>query len=627
MSEHPQVLQVLFNRRFWPIFWAQFLGAFNDNLIKMSTVLLITYAGRMVLGVEPDRISTVVTALLIIPSLLFSAMAGQLADRYSKTRMVRPIKLFEVVLMGVAAVGLIYHQFELLLVVVLCLGTQSTFFGPIKYSILPELLTDQELVAGNALVESGTNLAILFGTLLGGYLISRPGGAVWVSAALLAVALGGYVCTLLLVPTPAESPELQVDWNPLASTWQILREVYETRTIFRAILAIAWFWVYGLALVTLFVPYVFDVVHGNEDVQTVLFGLFSIGVGVGSILCEKLSFGRLELGLIPVGSIGMSLFAADLCFAWVPDAAHGAFLNVHQFWMHPGGPRVVFDLFLVAMSTGFYVVPLYTFIQARAKAAVRSRVVGANNIMGAIWMSVWAVVQIQLLRHMSVLGILLLVAVLNFLVAVYIYTVIPEFFIRFCAYFVVRLMYRVRVQGVERIPAEGPAILVCNHVSYIDWLVILGSIPRPVRFVMHQSFMNIPLVKVLMKQAHTIPIASGKENSHLLERAYEKVAAELREGELVCIFPEGALTHDGDIAPFKRGVEKMVADTPVPVVPMALQGLWGSFFSHKDDMVLRRPFRRMWSRVSLVVGEPVPPQAVQAESLQSMVGELRGSAV
>ena len=633
---------LLRERRFWPLFWAQFLGSFNDNVLKNAIVILIVYQGLRVWGMDGEAMATFAPALLILPYFLFSSLAGQLADKYPKSWLIRRVKFAEVVLMAVAGAGFVFAVPQLLLAVLFCIGMQATFFGPMKYSALPQYLERDELVAGNALVEGATNLSILLGTIAGGLLIAltAPVPGTWVVAgAIVACAVVGWLCTLRLVDVPAEAPDLVVDWNPITTTWRLCASTAKQKGVWNAILAISWFWTIGFAFLALFIPWAKDVLHADEHVVTLFLALFSIGVGVGSMLCERLSFNRLELGLVPLGSIGLSVFALDLALASGPAAAAvmdliarttyatpGPHLvGVAAFLSLPASWRIVADLLLLAMSAGLFIVPLYTCMQTWSAPAERSRVIAVNNILNAVFIVAYAGVQIALLAYLTVPQIFLVLAATNALVAIYIYAVIPEFSLRFAAYMLTRVGYRLRVLGRQHLPEEGPALLVCNHVSYVDWLFIAGAVHRPARFVMWAGFAKHPLMRALIDQAKLIPIASAKEDPEALERAMDQIAEDLAAGEIVCIFPEGRLTGDGEVGEFKAGVERILARTPVPVIPMALRGLWGSYFSRKDAPALTRPFRRgMWSAVDLVIGAPVPPGDASAAGLRDKVLALRG---
>jgi hypothetical protein len=641
---------LLGTRRFAPLFWAQFLGSFNDNVLKQALVLLITFQGVTVWGIPAAQMGTFATALLVLPYFLFSSLAGQLADKYPKTLLIQRFKLWEVILMGVAAVGFWCQLSGLLLLVLFLIGTQATFFGPLKYSSLPQYLRDEELVAGNALVEGGTNLSILLGGVVGGLLIAEHAplaglnvelGSAVIAVLLPGLALLGWGATLALPHVPSEAPDLRLDWNPVTTTWRICAETAREKGLWNSILGISWLWTFGFAFLGLMTPWVKDSLRADESVAVVFLALFSVGVGVGSVVCERLSFDKLELGLVPLGSIGVSLFTLDLAWAagsaaQVAQQAAGV-QTAQSLLSHPANWRVMADLFLIATFAGMFLVPLYTALQSWSRPDMRSRVIAANNIMNALFIVVYAPIQMQLIAlttqgalpglgfSLTIPHVFVLLALINAAVAVYIYTLIPEFTLRFQGWLITRLAYRLHVHGVHHVPEVGGALLVCNHPSFIDWLFIGAAIRRPVHFVMWAGFAKHPLMKRLVRDAKIIPIYPAKEDPEVLNRAMDQIAADLAAGELVCIFPEGEITKDGHLMPFRNGVERIVARTPVPVVPLGLKGLWGSYFSYAAGEALSQPFRRgAWSRVDLHVAPPVPPERVNADALRQTVAGLIG---
>ena len=619
-------LHLLGERRFWPLFWTQFLGAFNDNLFKNALVILIAYRSMSLLGINSSTIVVACAGIFIFPFFLFSATAGQLADHYPKWILMRWVKVWEIGVMVLAGVGFATDNLAVLLSVLFLMGMQSTFFGPAKYAILPELLDDDTLVGGNALVAMATFLAILLGTITGGLVIA--GGERWVSRLglmVVAVAAMGFVTSLFIKKIPAANPELPVSLNPVKPTIDILRLTRSVHSVFLSVLAISWFWFLGASFLSLLPNFCKDVLGGGETVVTLGLATFCVGIGSGSMLCERLSRRHLELGLVPLGSIGISVFAIDLAFSgWrFTPPADGTLLSVAEFLARPVGIHVLFDLFMIAVFSGFYTVPLMTFIQQRSAGAVRSRVIAGNNILNALLMVISSVVLMGLLAwEVTIPGIFLLLALLNAAVALYIYTVIPEFLLRFAAWCLANILYRVRVDHPDRIPSEGAAVLAVNHVSFIDALLVSSASPRPVRFIMDVEFARLPLVRFLFRGAKVIPIARASEDPELLRRAYDRIAEELAAGELVCIFPEGGITSDGALAPFRHGIERIVKRTPVPVVPMALVGLWGSFFSRKGGRAMSRPFRRFWSRVEIRVGEEMAPEGLTAQAVVERIAEL-----
>lgn len=622
-------MKLLPDRRFWPLFVTQFLGAFNDNLFKNALVIMIAYRAMSVGGLGPDALVAASAGVFILPFFLFSATAGQLADKISKARLMRWVKAMEIGVMGLAALGFVTGNLVLLLSVLFLMGLQSTFFGPAKYAVLPELLEEHELVGGNALVEMGTFVSILIGTIGGGVLISIEGtGPMILAGAVVTVAVLGWLTSLRIHKTPSGAPDLEVAWDPVRPTLQTFRATRDNRPVFLSILGISWFWFLGATFLTVLPSYGKDLLHGQELVVTFLLSLFCIGIAAGSMACERLSKERLELGLVPFGSIGMSLFALDLFLLGDPQAglpAPAELFTLAEALRQPGMWRVVLDFSGIAVFSGFYTVPLYTMIQQRSAPEIRSRVIAANNIMNALFMVGSAV----MLMGLHAVGATLpqifgALAVLNAAVALYIYNLIPEFLLRFGAWMLASVLYRLKVKGQQNLPAEGPAVLVANHVSFVDWLLVAAVCKRPVRFVMYHGFLEMPLVGWLFRDAKVIPIAPAHEDAGRLDEAFDRIAAELEDGELVMVFPEGKITKDGRMNSFRSGIERIVSRTPVPVVPLAICGMWGSFFSRKGGRALTRPFARFWSKVSLQIGAPVPAEQANAARLAEAVAELGG---
>lgn len=615
-------LNLISQRRFGGMFWTQFLGAFNDNFFKNALIILVTFKGIHAAGIKPEQMPAVCGAIFILPFFLFSATAGQLADKLPKHKLVQWVKLAEIAIMAIAAFGFLTTNVFALLAVLFLMGLHSAFFGPVKYGILPQLLEEDALVGANALFEMGTFIAILGGTIGGGLLVAmEPGGPAMVSGIVLALAVGGYLTSRTVPALAAQAPDLKVEWDAIRPTWRIFKFTVQTRAIFLSVLGISWFWFFGAALIALFPGYCKLDLHGDEHVATFLLALFSIGIAIGSLCCERLSRGHLELGLVPLGSIGMTLFTLDLFFAGsLPDP--GGLIGVGEFLRQPGAWRITADLLLLAVFGGFYIVPLNTLIQQRVEPTHRSRVIAGNNIINSFFM----VLASGFLIGMQSTGanapqVFLVTALMNFIVACYIYTLVPEFLYRFMCWVIANLMYRLRVTGAENVPQTGAAVMVCNHVSFLDWMIIASGCKRPMRFVMHYSFMKVPVMNWICRRVRIIPIASTKEDPEVLRVAYERIAEELDQGELVCIFPEGALTKTGEMDIFRPGIEKILARNPVPVVPMALQGLWGGFFSRDKS---KSPFRRLYSRIGLVIGPVVAPEEAKAERLRAIVSELRG---
>ena len=624
MSQSNQ-FSLLRERRFAPFFATQFLGAFNDNVFRNGLVILITFQGTQIAGMNASELANVAGALFILPYFLFSATAGQLADKYEKSRLFRAIKLLEVALMFLAGFSFVAEQYELLLVVLFLMGCQSTLFGPVKYAYLPQQLETHELIGGNALVESGTYMAIILGLLFGGIAAGvDDGGRTILAGSLVAFALAGYLASRRIPPGSAADPGLEIDWNLAAVSWRIVGYARERKSVFLAILGISWFWFYG-SVVTLQVPaYTLVILNGTEEITTILLVAFAVGVGIGALLCERMSGGKIELGLVPFGAIGLTVFAIDLYFA-APLPNPTAVTTVAEFVSRPGSLRILIDLALLGAFGGFYSVPLYALVQRRANRQQLSRIIAANNIINAFFMVLASVMAITVLASgYTIPQLYILLAILNAAVAAYIFSLLPEFLLRFLAWMLTSLLYRIRIYDEDNIPAEGPAVLVCNHVSFVDALVLGGAVRRPLRFVMYYKIFEIPLLRLLFKTAKAIPIASAREDEALMEACFDEVAQRLEEGEVVCIFPEGAITRDGEIHRFRPGIERIIERTPVPIVPVSLSGLWGSWFSRQSGGGLRKIPGKLFARVDVRVGPPVPPADVVAGKLETLVRTLRG---
>ena len=616
---------LLAQRRFAPFFLTQFFGAGNDNAFKFALTVLATYNAAEWGGLDPRLAGAVIGGIFILPFVLFSATAGQLADKYEKSALIRFVKNFEIVVMLAVAAGFVLHIVWLPFVGVFLMGLHSTLFGPVKYAYLPQHLGSDELTGGNGLVETGTFVAILLGTMLGGVLVAVPEtGASYVAAVSLLLAVFGRIAAGFVPHSAAPDPQLVINWNPLRETRDNLRLARVNRTVFLSMLGISWLWFFGSIFLTSFSGLAKTVLGGDEAVVTMLLAVFSLGIGTGSLLCERLSGRMVEIGLVPFGAIGMTVFAADLYFATNGDAPGAALIGLSAMLAQPHHWRMLADLFLLAMFGGFYSVPLYALIQSRCEPHHRARIIAANKILNALFMVVASVMAAGLLAAgLSLPQLFLVTALLNALVAAYIFKLVPEFLMRFAAWLLIHSVYRLDKRGLEHIPAEGACVVVCNHVSFADPVVLLGASPRPIRFVMDHRIFKLPLINFIFRTSRAIPIAPAKEDAAMMECAFAEVAAALRNGEVVGIFPEGRITDTGALYPFRPGITRILDTTPVPVVPMALGGLWDSFFSRQGGAAMRdfrrlRPFRR----VSLRVDAPLAAAEATPERLQQQVARM-----
>ena len=630
--------ELLRQRRFLPYFVTQSLGAFNDNVYRQAIIGLLFYLG---INLEERTLYTnLAPALFILPYFLFSGLAGQVAEKLEKSKLVRITTMMEIGIMSVAGIGFLLESLPVLLVALFLTGLQSTLFGPVKYSILPSVLKPEELTGGNGLVEMGTSMSILLGMIFGGmiFVVAGEHGPEAAAFAIVALAVTGNLVSRAIPRVEASAPDLKINWNPFPESLKALRLTRRTPAVRNAVLGVSWFWFVGTVLTAQLPTYAELHLGGGNTLYLFCFVLFSVGTGIGSLLCEKLSRRTVEIGLVPLGAFGMTAFCVDLYLAR-PGLALAAGLDVGAFIDAPGSWRIMADLTLIGLFAGLYIVPLFALVQSRTPKAELSRVISGLNIQNAFFIVVAAILGIALqLDQVSILGlviplpgmeipeIFLALGIANALVAILIFSIVPEFFLRFIAWMYVTLFYRVAIKGVEdHVPDEGAALLVCNHVSYMDPVLISAAVPRPIRFVMYYKIFRVPMMNWVFRAYRAIPIAGAKEDPEVMEAAFEEIRAALDAGELVCIFPEGALTKDGEIARFRGGVERILATHPVPVVPMALTGLWDSMWSKRDSRLgrLRVP-RRLRAGVGVIAAPAVPGESATAASLEDTVRGLRG---
>ena len=633
---HPNQFALLKQRRFAPFFWTQFSGAANDNLFKFAFTVMVTYQ-LSVSWLPPALAGLVIGALFILPFLLFSATSGQLTDKFEKTRVIRFVKNLEIAIMLVAAAGFMSSnvniQVPVLLGCTFLMGIHSTLFGPVKFAYLPQALNERELTGGNGMVEMGTFVAILLGNIVGGLIVAIPQvGPTYVAVACVGLALAGRLVAQYIPPAPATDPTLKINWNPITETWRNLKLANQNIVVFRSMLGISWMWFFGATFLSQFPSFAKEVMHGNEQVASLLLVVFSIGIATGSLLCEVLSKRHVEIGLVPLGAIGMSVFAIDLYVAsrGLPPSA---VMSSSAFIAQPAHWRVMADLALLSLFAGLYSVPMYALIQLRSQPTHRARIIAANNILNALFMIVSSVLAGALLAaKFTIPQIFLFVGLANAVVAFYIFMLVPEYLLRFIAFMVSRCVYRFKITGDYNLPTEGAAVLTCNHVSFIDPVLLMAASPRPIYFVMDHRIFKMPVLGWFFKLVKAIPIASRAEDPVMYEAAFEAAAKVLREGDLLAIFPEGGITKDGELQPFKGGIMKILDNAKrdgvdAPVIPMALTNLWGSYFSRVEKgNAMVRPFRRgVFNRVGLNVGGAMDAKTTTPDALQARVAALQAA--
>ncbi|MDF2153595.1 MFS transporter [Vibrio sp. CAU 1672] len=613
---------LLTQRKFLPYFVTQFFGAFNDNIFKNVLLLFVAFAGAGALPVSSNLFINLAAGLFILPFFLFSASAGVLADKYEKSWFIRKVKLFEIGIMLLGAVGFMTESYGILLLLLFLMGTQSAFFGPVKYALLPQQLSEEELVPGNALVEAGTFIAILLGTIGAGMIASAANAKYVAAASVVIFALLGYFSSRMIPYAKASAPGLKFRWQPYQQTKHTLAIARSDRIVFQCIMAISWFWLLGAAYLTQFPNFTKLHLNGTESAVSFLLALFSIGIAVGSLLCNKLSNHRIEVGIVPIGALGITVFGYLMSTSIPAELPYFdtflAFVRFDGLW------PLFFYLLMIGASGGLFIVPLYALMQHRAKVTERAQVIAGLNIYNSLFMVGSALLGMVCLGvlEMSIPQLFTLLAILNLLVATYLFLQGPMFVVRFMVWVLTHSIYRVKHKNLHHLPEHGGALIVCNHVSYMDALLLSAVCPRLIRFVMEENYANLPILRHFLRRAGVIPISATSRGS--IRRAFSDVEQALSEGHIVCIFPEGCLTADGEMNPFMRGIDIILHRSPVPVIPMALKGLWGSFFSRAKGKACCHWPTRFWSKLEIEAGEPVPPGDATAQVMFKKVRQLRG---
>lgn len=632
MSQSNQ-LSLMKSRRFLPLFITQFFGAFNDNVFKNALIIMLAFNASLLPSGLSDELAVNISAgIFILPFFLFSSIAGQLADYNEKSSLIKKLKIIELGLIALCCASILMKNIYLMWAALFLMGTQSAFFGPIKYSILPQHLKERELVGGNSLIEMGTFISILIGTIVGGVLISLNNGAYYICTILLLSGIIG-VYSAFNIPQAKASTTGNINFNIFTQSVEVIKISQEKKSVFLSILGVSWFWFIGATFLAQFPLLVKDIFQSHENTVTILLIVFSIGIALGSLVCEKLSKGKIEPGIVPFGAIGMTLFGLLLYFSLnnYSEQRHiinTEVLNVAQFLSFVPSWSVLASLFFLSVFGGFFTVPLYAMIQSRSRPENRSRTIAANNIINSLFMigsAIFAIICFKL--ELNVTQLILVAVGLNALVSIYIFSIIPEFMMRFFVWILMSTIYRLKVEGSENIPDEGSAIIISNHVSFVDAILIFGSVFRPVKFVMYYKIYNQPILKTLFKSLGAIPIASKSENEEVFNLAFQKIEEYLNAGEIVMIFPEGKITEIeelGKINEFKPGVIKTLEKNPVPVIPSALSGLYGSMFSRKEKSIFRYIPKSFFNRsVSYRIGKPIEPQKVVLKELENQVISLR----
>lgn len=585
---HSSQWKLLSSRRFLPFFVTQFLGAFNDNVFKNALVILITYTAMDNAGLSPQIMVTLAAGIFILPFFIFSAVAGQLADKWDKARLIRYVKFVEIILMGGAAAGFYLDSVMLLMMILFLMGTHSAFFGPLKYSILPDQLQEDELIGGNALVSAGTFIAILLGTIIGGLLILAEQGGWIVSGIVIGAALAGWLFSLFIPPVQPAAADTTVSWHLLQDTRTIIQQARQNSTVFHAILGISWFWLFGATFLSQFPTFAKEIIGGNEQVVTLFLTLFSVGIGIGALLCDKLLKGKVAATYVPLGVLGMTFFTTDLYFAStsLAPATGGELIGALSFLESFAHWRILLDLLVISISGGLYIVPLYAIVQNYAEASHRSRAIAANNIMNALFMVVSTLgISVMLALDFTVPEVFLTIALLNGLVAIYIAKLLPYELAKSILQWAFHTFYRLKIKGLEHYQQAGEKVLiVANHLSFLDAALLSICFPERLCFAINSNIARKWWVRPFLFLADTVTVdpVNPLSTRLLIER--------VKKGDRVVIFPEGRLTMTGALMKIYEGPAMIADKAGAKLLPVSLSGPQYTPFSRLKGKVRIRWF-------------------------------------
>jgi acyl-[acyl-carrier-protein]-phospholipid O-acyltransferase/long-chain-fatty-acid--[acyl-carrier-protein] ligase len=582
---------LLKSRRFLPLFVTQFLGAFNDNLFKNALAALITFRIAAETHENANFLVTLAGAIFILPFFLFSATAGQLADKYDKSTLARITKIWEIGILFIASIGFYLGSPWFLQFVLFCLGVQATFFGPIKYALLPQHLREEELIEGNAYIEAGTFLAILLGTIAGELLILRSGGIAIVSAGMMLCAVAGYFSSRSIPAAPAPVPDLVIGRNIWRETWKIVGISRKRRDVFLSILGNSWFWFVGATFMSQFFNYAKDVMHADETVVTLFLTMFSLGIGLGSFLCNKMLKGQVQATYTPPAALGMSIFMVDLYFAsgHAPQPAVDTIMNAATFVGFAASWRILFDLLMIAVCAGVYIVPLYAIMQERSAPEERARAIAASNIINALFMVSSAIMTILLLKlSFSIPQIFLTMGLLNGFVAIYICKLLPDALIRTVMQFIFKRLYRVEVRGLENYAAAGERVLlVANHTSFLDAALIASYLPEKITFAINTHIARLWWMKPFLALVDAFPLDPTNP------LATKSLIDVVKKGRKCMIFPEGRITVTGSLMKIYEGPGMIAEKAGAQVLPIRIDGAQYSPFSRLQGKVRTRWFPKV----------------------------------
>ncbi len=594
-------IDLLRHRGFFCFFCTQFLGAFNDNFYKIIVTLLVLDIPAAAGGGK--HYIPLIGGLFILPFLLFSGYAGYFADVHSKRNVLVVVKSFEIIAMTLGLVAFFMDRVEPMLAVVFLMGLQSTFFSPAKYGILPEMLSEKDLSRGNGLLEMSTFMAIILGTSMGGAIYETWKAHLgWIGVVLVAIAILGTLTSLGITKVPPSGLSKPFVPNPLAEIGDGARTLYRDRPLWLTVMGISYFWFLGAFLQMVLPIYGKETLDLGETRIGLLWTFAAFGIGAGGLAAGRLSGDKIELGLVPLGSVGMGIFSVAL------------------FLAEPSFFSAAWCLSLLGFFSGFFAVPLNALLQQRSDREAKGRLIATNNVFNTIGVLLASALLWGLSSslHVSADRIILLLGLLTFALTFYALSVLPDFFVRFVLWLLTHTIYRIRIVGQENIPTRGPALLISNHVSFVDAMLIGASMPHFVHYMLHRDYYDIKWLRWLFRLMKAIPVSSARRRD--IVESLRRAREELQDGRVLCIFAEGSISRLGRLLPFKRGFEKIVAGTDIPVIPVHLDQVWGSIFSFKEGRFFRKWPGRIPYPVTVSFGAPLFSSASVTEVRQAILG-------
>jgi len=584
---------ILGKKRFLPLFITQFFGAFNDNLFKNALIVLITFkvASSTVLGIPKEIMVTIAPGLFILPYLLFSSFAGQMSDKFERSKLIRRTKILEIIIMVGSIWGFIYNSPILLLVLLFLMGTQSTFFGPSKYSIIPDHLKENEIVAGNGLLDGGTFLAILTGTIVGGILINTDNGEYWVVGTAIVIAVLGYISSWFIPKAQIADPTIKINPNIFAESWNIVKTAKQNRAVFLSILGTSWFWLVGFVFLSQFANYAKVILNADNSVYTLFLTVFSLGIAIGSALCGKIQKGEITAKFVPIAAGGLSIFIFMLVglsgLSVVSDSA--SIITITKFIEQPQNWGILFSLFMIALCGGLYSVPLKSIMQTKAEPSQRSRVMAAENIINALFMVAAAIISALLLFiGFDILDLFLIIAISNIFVAIYISTILPDVLLKTALRWVLRRLYKVEVNGMENYEKAGDRVLIiANHQSFLDPTLLAAFLPDKPAFAMNTFVAERWYLRPLLNMFEIFRIDPTQPFST------KSLIKFVKEDKKVVLFPEGRITTTGNLMKVYDGAGMIVDKSDATILPIRIEGAEFSKLSRMQGKFKLRLFPKI----------------------------------